>query len=83
MAAILSRPQFVKAVSIHNKIQYKSKGFAMTIQTKDKIVNDPKNFGNAFNEYFSNVALNIGNEGPLTDDETIDDILCKYDDRVA
>ena len=30
---------------------------------------------------FSNVALNIGTEGPLTDVESIDDSLCKYDDH--
>ena len=45
------------------------------------IINDPKKVDDAFNEYFSNVALGIGNEGPLTDDETIDDILCGYDDH--
>ena len=27
------------------------------------------------------MALGIGNEGPLTDDETIDDILCGYADH--
>ena len=54
--------------------KYKSKGSAMIIKIKDDITNDP-------NEYFSNVALGIGNEGPLTDDETIDDILCEYDDH--
>ena len=27
------------------------------------------------------MALSIGNEGPLTGDETIDDILCEYDDH--
>ena len=26
------------------------------------------------------MALDIENEGPLKDDENIDDILCKYDD---
>ena len=61
--------------------KYKSKGSATTIQIKDDIINDPKKVGDAFNEYFSNVALGIGNEGPLTDDEAIDDILCEYDDH--
>ena len=51
------------------------------IQIQEGVINDPKKVGNAFNEYFSNVALNIGNEGPLTDLESIDDILCKYDDH--
>ena len=31
--------------------------------------------------YFSNMALGLGNKGPLTDDETIDDIPCEYDDH--
>ena len=61
--------------------KYKSKGTAITIQIKDDIINDPKKVGDAFNEYFSSVALGIGNEGPLTDGETIDDILCEYDDH--
>ena len=61
--------------------KYKSKGSAITIQIQEGVINDPKKVGNAFNEYFSNVALNIGNEGPLTDLESIDDILCKYDDH--
>ena len=61
--------------------KYKSKGSAITIQIKDDIINDPKKVGDAFNEYFSSVALCIGNVGPLTDDETIDDIMCEYDDH--
>ena len=61
--------------------KYKSKETAITIQIKDDIINDPKKVGDAFDEYFSSVALGIGNEGPLTDGETIDDILCEYDDH--
>ena len=61
--------------------RYKSKGYAITIQIKDDITNDPKKLGDVFYEYFSSVALDIGNEGPLTDDETIDDILYEYDDH--
>ena len=60
--------------------KYKSTGSAITIQIKEGVINDKK-VGDAFNEYFSNVALNIGNESPLTDVESIDDFLCKYGDH--
>ena len=61
--------------------KYKSKGFAIIIQIKEGVINYPNQVGDAFNEYYSNVALTIGYEGPLTDVESIDDILCKYDDH--
>ena len=46
---------------------------------ENKIVNDPVKVCKIFNEYFMKAASNIGNEGPISDDENIDDILRTYD----
>ena len=46
---------------------------------ENKIVNDPVKVCKIFYEYFMKAASNIGNEGPISDDENIDDILRTYD----
>ena len=44
-----------------------------------KLVNDPIKVCKIFNDYFIKVAWNIGNEKPVRNDESTDDILCTYD----
>ena len=45
------------------------------------MVNDPVKVCNIFNDYFINVASDIGKEHPIQHDENIDDILCSYKDH--
>ena len=47
---------------------------------ENKLVNDPIKVCKIFNDYFIKAASNIGNEEPIRDDETVDDILCMYKD---
>ena len=47
---------------------------------ENKLINDPVKVCKIFNEYFIKAASNIGNEEPIGDDETIDDIPCTYKD---
>ena len=47
---------------------------------ENKLINDPVKVCKIFNEYFIKASSNIGNEEPIGDDETIDDILCTYKD---
>ena len=47
---------------------------------ENKLINDPVKVCKIFNEYFIKAASNIGNEEPIGDDETLDDILCTYKD---
>ena len=44
------------------------------------LINDPVKVCKMFNEYFIKAASDIGNEEPIGDDETIDNILCTYKD---
>ena len=46
---------------------------------ENKLVNDPIKVCKIFNDFFIKAASDIGNEEPIRDDETIDDILCTYD----
>ena len=47
---------------------------------ENKLINDPVKVCKIFNEYFIKATSNSGNEEPIGDDETIDDILCTYKD---
>ena len=46
---------------------------------ENKLVNDPIKVCKIFNDFFIKAASDIGNEEPIRDDETIDDIMCTYD----
>ena len=55
---------------ITDKIKIRQEG--ITLQHNGKILNDPSTFSNILNDYFSNVALEIGNEKPMSEDEDIE-----------
>ena len=46
----------------------------------NRVVNNPTEVCNIFNEYFIKAASNIGNEDPIRENESIDDILSCYKD---
>ena len=46
---------------------------------ENKLANDPIKVCKIFNDFFVKAASDIGNEEPIRDDETIDDILSTYD----
>ena len=53
----------------------------VTLQQNDKIINDPSIVSNIFNNYFRTVAMEIGNESPLSEEESLDEIFQIYEDH--
>ena len=50
---------------------------------EDRVVNNPAEICNIFNEYFIKAASNVRNEYPIRENENIDDILsCYKDDEI-
>ena len=47
----------------------------VTLQQNGKILNDPSIVSNIFNNYFRTVAMEIGNESPLSEEESLDEIF--------
>ena len=47
----------------------------VTLQQNGKIINDPSIVSNIFNNYFRTVAMEIGNESPLSEEESLDDFF--------
>ena len=47
----------------------------VTLQQNGKIINDPSIVSNNFNNYFRTVAMGIGNESPLSEEESLDEIF--------
>ena len=57
----------------------KTRHDVITLQHNGKILNDPFAVSNIFNDYFSNVALEIGNEKPMCEDEDIESVFKMYE----
>ena len=53
----------------------------VTLQQNGKIINDPSIVSNIFNNYFRTVAMEIGNESPLSEEESLDEIFQIYEDH--
>ena len=53
----------------------------VTLQQNGKIINDPSIVSNNFNNYFRTVAMGIGNESPLSEEESLDEIFQIYEDN--
>ena len=59
----------------------KTRHNVITLQHNGKILNDPSAVSNIFNDYFSNVALEIGNEKPMCEDEDIESVFKMYENH--
>ena len=53
----------------------------VTLQQNGKIINDPSIVSNIFNNYFRTVAMEMGNESPLSEEESLDEIFQIYEDH--
>ena len=53
----------------------------VTLQQNSKIINDSSIVSNIFNNYFRTVAMEIGNESPLSEEGSLDDIFQIYEDH--
>ena len=53
----------------------------ITLFENDRIINDPKEVCNIFNSHFANCAKSIGFSEPLSDSETIDDIVSQFENH--
>ena len=53
----------------------------VTLQQNGKIINDPSIVSNIFNNCFRTVAMEIGNESPLSEVESLDEFFQIYEDR--
>ena len=53
----------------------------ITLKVNDSIENEPSAVCNIFNEYFSNVASEIGNENSIDDNESIESVVKSYDEH--
>ena len=59
----------------------KTRHDVITLQHNGKILNDPSAVSNIFNDYFSNVALEIGDEKPMCEDEDIESVFKMYENH--
>ena len=71
--------QYWRTIKPYMTDKCKTNDIGISLFHENKIVNDPVKVCEVFNEYFMKAASNIGNEGPISDDENIDDILRTYD----
>ena len=55
----------------------------ITLREQDVIISEPQQICNIFNEYFCNVAKDIGPEDVLTQDITISNIMSKFQDHMS
>ena len=51
------------------------------LEQNGEIINDPSTVSKIFNNYFSTVAMGIGNEAPLSGEESLDEIFQIYKDH--
>ena len=53
----------------------------ITLKVNDSIKNEPSAICNIFNEYFSNVASEIGNEQSIDENKSIESVVKSYDEH--
>ena len=56
----------------------------VTLQQNDKIINSdkrPTTVSNIFYNYLSTMAMEIGNEAPLSEEESLDEMLQIYEEH--
>ena len=72
--------QYWRTLKLYMSDKCKTSDQDISLFHENKLINNPVKVCKIFNEYFIKAASNIGNEEPIGDDETIDDILCTYKD---
>ena len=76
-----SSKQFWNKIKPFVTDKVKTKYDHITLKVNDSIENEPCAVCNIFNEYFSNVASEIGNEKSIDDNESIESVVKSYDEH--